>query len=84
MIPDFVNSVARSPALALSELTRRMDTTSDGLLSIHVLISISHSLNKPASRRSHEVWQRCQAPFDLWTWAVNIRTPALSCIVVLK
>lgn len=62
VISASVNSAWRSEVEASSLLTRRIVTTSLGLLSIHSFMSFSQSLRRPASRRSQEEWQRCQSP----------------------
>lgn len=49
------NSVFRSAAEVLSELTRRIVTTSLGFLSIHILIAASQSLTLPASNSPQSV-----------------------------
>lgn len=89
-IPEAVNSAPNWSAVAPSELTRRMVTTSLGLASIHFFTSVSQEDKVPASSNEQEEWQRCHSAWPvelfvkLWTWAVRRRTPEESCIVLLK
>lgn len=84
VISAVTNSWWRVAADAESELTIKIVTTSFGLLSIQLLISLSHKLTGPASSRLQLVWQRCKAPLLSWACAVRRRTPASSCRVTLR